>query len=152
MKIVFMILVVLSGCALKEINNNSSSKPSRNNKNCIGSNKMIVSNSISSGIFARLCPVNVKSYYSDAFQACAVDGSDIFLPVKSELNNYVDDQKVTLQDGKCFSEDGVMFYTNQYLESSFQELKYKYKEKYGIELKESLPRKRMRKVKIIDTK
>ena len=63
------------------------------------------------GILAYLCPTEYSSIYDDAFDACIVKGDIVYMSVRPHNNDYVDDQKVTLPDDKCFIADGTYTYT-----------------------------------------
>lgn len=63
------------------------------------------------GILAHLCPTDYPSYFDNVFDACALKGDVVFMPVKKSQNDFVDDQKITLPDELCFVPDGVFKYS-----------------------------------------
>lgn len=76
------------------------------NQTCLSSEKMIVFQIIDEGILAHVCPTDMPGYGL----RCQTEGDMVFLPVKPQENDYVDEQKVTLPANKCFVADGVFSY------------------------------------------
>ena len=94
------ILMVCLGCA-------SFRPKSINGEKCMKQYKMQIVQILDHGILANLCPKSFAGHYDDAFDACALEGSVIYMPVKLEEHDYVDNQKLTLPSNQCFSKDGV---------------------------------------------
>lgn len=135
----------LAGCAGVPV----ASKRARNGQ-CLDSSKLQVTTILKEGILAQLCPSEFPSYYDDAFDACLLKGTAVFLPVKAEENNYVDDQKVTLAEDKCFAEDGVYIHSDD--DKQFQKIVEKtIKEMTGEDIDLGDSKRRIRKLKIINT-
>jgi hypothetical protein len=98
--------VLLTSCAA--IQRVTATQPDKiRNENCMESPRLEVVQVVDTGILAYLCPVNFPDYYDDAFDACINKGDVVYMPVSQRKNDYVDDQKVTLPQDKCFSADGT---------------------------------------------
>ncbi len=104
-------LLLLAGCATPSTSpSGASTHATIRNERCLESPRIRVFQVLDHGILANLCPTSFKSYYDDAFDACNADGDTVYMPVKPAQNDYVDDQKVTLPDEKCFVADGTFSY------------------------------------------
>jgi hypothetical protein len=82
------------------------------NEQCLDSNKLKTLQVLDHGVLAHLCP-SYPSYYHRAFDACRVEGDLVYMPVKQQDNDYVDDEIVQLSSDKCFTADGVYKYTTR---------------------------------------
>lgn len=139
--------LILAGCAGAKFSTLAPKKA--RNPQCIASSKMQISNIFEDGIIAQLCPAEFESYYKDAFDACTLHGTRVFLPVTAEQDNYVDDQKVTLPEDKCFAEDGVYIYSDE-MAKQFQKIFEKAIENStGEKVDFGDSKRRIRKLKII---
>jgi hypothetical protein len=78
---------------------------------CLESRKIKVVQVLNDGILARFCVMDVRKFLYDPFEQCNSEGDMIFLKVDPAANDYVDDQKVTLPENKCFVPDGTYSYT-----------------------------------------
>lgn len=100
-------LFVFTGCATLE----KASRPKEiQGEKCRLSPRLRVFQVLDDGILAHLCPIDYPSYYDNAFEACVLKGEVVYLPVRPRENNYVDEQKITLPDTKCFAENGTHSY------------------------------------------
>ena len=123
MRKTFILLVFLAGCAGTAI-----APPTKNrNENCFDSFKMKVFQVGDTSILARLCPIDSPRYYQDPWDYCDLKGDLVYMEVPIN-NDYVDDQKISLPEKKCFISDGT----------------YSYKTRDGFD-------KTVRKIKIIDS-
>lgn len=120
------------------------------NPKCLDSNKFEIQSINDQGVIAKLCPSKFEDHYDNSFDAC-YDSPKIFLPVASDKNNYVDNQKVTLPEGQCFISDGVYEVTDPYYESMGKVMEKALKEKIGQDIKFPNNSERIRKVKIINS-
>ncbi len=82
-----------------------------NNVQCYESRKLKIFQVIDHGILARICPTEYPSYYRNEFEACLTEGELVYMSVKANENDFVDDQQVTLASNQCFIPDGVFSYT-----------------------------------------
>ncbi|MBX3720199.1 MAG: hypothetical protein KF713_00020 [Turneriella sp.] len=115
-----VLLTLLNGCVEGQLGGRNSTNANsglnqRNavsrDANCYESNKIKVMQIFDKGILAHLCPIEYRKFYQDEFDACRAEGELVFLPVKPNENDYVDDQKVTLPQNQCFAPDGTFSYT-----------------------------------------
>lgn len=146
------IIIFITGCATRkaevvEIPEKPEVPKVVRNPKCLDSNKFEIQSINDQGIIAKLCPSKFKDYYDDAFDAC-YDSPKIFLPVASDDNNYVDNQKVTLPEGQCFISDGVYQVSDPYYESMGKVMEQALKEKTGEDIQFPNNSERIRKVKI----
>ncbi len=79
---------------------------------CLESPYMKVLQVVDEGVLAHLCPVNYPSYYDDAFEACTLKGDTVFMEIPKKQNDFVDEQKITLQKNQCFVGNGTFSYTS----------------------------------------
>lgn len=111
----FTFLITLTGCANLPTSKTSSSifsKPTVvRHEACYETPHMKVFQVMDYGILAHLCPTDFPSYYDNVFDACAVKGDVVFMPVKKSQNDFVDDQRITLPEELCFAPDGVFKYS-----------------------------------------
>lgn len=111
----FISLIALVGCANLPTSKTSSgifSNPKVvRHEACYETPHMKVFQVMDYGILAHLCPTDFPSYYDNVFEACAVKGDVVFMPVKKAQNDFVDDQKITLPEELCFVPDGVFKYS-----------------------------------------
>lgn len=103
------LMVALTGCETMKI----ASRPKAiRGVECVDSPYMKVFQVVDGGILAHICPTNYPSYYDDAFEACVTKGDTVFMEVPKEVNNFVDDQKITLEKNQCFVGNGTYSYTS----------------------------------------
>lgn len=117
MRIMTVLLTLLTGCAgavvaPSETSHSDQAETFRNSK-CLDSSKMKVFQVLDGGVLAYLCPTTYPSIYEDAFEACYVKGDTVFMAVKPADNDYVDEQKVSLDSDKCFTADGTYSYSTR---------------------------------------
>ncbi len=105
------LLIISVGCAQMQITSENFSRPKTiNGETCVESPRLKILQVLEDGILAYMCPIDYPSYYDGPFEACMVKGDLVYMPVKPKENNYVDEQRVTLQNNQCFSEDGTFKY------------------------------------------
>ncbi len=149
------IFISITGCATKKAEVVETPKKPEvpkfvRNPKCLDSNKFEIQSINGHGVIAKLCPSKFKDHYDDAFDAC-YDSPKIFLPVASDKNNYVDNQKVTLPEGQCIISDGVYQVPDPYYESMGKVMEKALREKTGEDIKFPNNSERIRKVKKINS-
>lgn len=101
--------LALSGCETIKV----ASRPKEiRGVECLESPYLKVFQVVDEGILAHICPVNYPSYYDNTFEACSVKGDTVFLEVPKKQNDFVDDQKITLEKNQCFVGNGTYSYTS----------------------------------------
>ena len=115
----YLCLVLLSnviGCGSMKsgpIRDTKSEAPkTMRNEKCFVSQKMKVLQILDSGILGHICPSQFPGFYRNAYDACIMEGDLVYLPVPRNENDYVDEQKVELEQQKCFASDGTFSYLN----------------------------------------
>ena len=156
---IFILLLVI-GCAFNKKDPvstrplNSENHTLKRSLSCMDSNKMQIKVISKNGILGYLCPEGEK--FEDGFFLCDSKGSEVFILMDGLKSNYVDNQKVTLPDNKCFKSDGVQMVSNKFLYGDqkspmMEALKEMYRSK-GIDpalLKTEDETRRVRRVQII---
>lgn len=110
LKVLFMTAVLVStGCETMKV----ATRPKTiGGFECLDSPYMKVLQIIDKGILAYICPINYPSYYDDTFEACAIKGDAVFMEVPKKQNDFVDNQKITLEKNQCFVGNGTFSYTS----------------------------------------
>lgn len=111
----FLFALFLTACANEGIINapsNTINPTNKRNKDCSDSSKMKIFQVMSDGILAHLCPTT-SNYPEHLFwlSGCSTYGDIVYMPVNSEKNDYVDDQRISLTVDKCIAPDGTYSYT-----------------------------------------
>jgi len=110
--LIFLIVAsgfTLSGCETMKV----ASRPKEiRGAECLESHYMKVFQVVDEGILAHICPLNYPSYYVNTFEACSVKGDTVFMEVPKKQNDFVDDQKITLEKNQCFVGNGTYSYTS----------------------------------------
>lgn len=111
-----VLLIVAVGCAqiqtlLQTQGPDEGVRPEMlNGEKCMASPNLIILQVLDHGILAQLCPVDYPDYYNNAFDACAIKGDTVHMAIPPEQNDYVDNQKITLNNTQCFVSDGTYKY------------------------------------------
>ncbi|MAX65997.1 MAG: hypothetical protein CME66_03585 [Halobacteriovoraceae bacterium] len=146
-----LLLTILISCSSSKSSKTTDKMPElTRNPECLEQNKMIIKEIYDDAVFAQLCPEKYKSYYDDSFDACS-DGTRIFIELDPKKNNYVDHQKVTLSESKCFVNNGVLVYEDEFDGQMKQMVQNVIKQRTGedVDLGDNI--RRVRKVKIVES-
>jgi hypothetical protein len=81
-------------------------------RECIASPYLRVMQVGDKGVLGHICPTSYPSYDSNAFDSCIFNGDAIFMEVLKTQNNFVDNQKITLEKNQCFVGNGTYAYTS----------------------------------------